>query len=484
MALTAWCALALSAMALATPSKLTRPMNTEPYRIAVISDTHLLTPELADDGAAAQRVAQNDMKLVLHSDAIMQHIVEWAIRTKPTILLITGDLTFNGALASHERLASHLARLRQAGVPTLVIPGNHDVSCPNARAYLGGKSAQASTVTRTEFAQIYENFGYGATSVRDPHSLSYACEPIAGLVVLAIDSNRDEDNRLIARGDTANVYHNSGRVKPETLQWLHEQAELAHRRGKRVIAMMHHHLLEHVDGEQRFLPNYIVANHDEVTQTLVQHGVRVIFTGHLHITDAVSNDTITDVATGSASMYPMPLRLATLNPSLDTLSIETLFLEDLPSAMLAQGKSQVERSTPILAGVIANRLWSRIQGKLEQMMPLLQGVDASALPQSPQQAAALLMRHLQEPLTQSLLTVTRGGEDPQQAEAVIAAVKQGIQGMVDEIMPTQSQYMGPFLIENLWPRVEPMVRSALEDINQVGTPQQSSTPDHRLVIAL
>lgn len=114
----------------------------------------------------------------------------------------------------------------------------------------------------------------------------------------------------------------------------------------------------------------------------------------------------------------------------------------------------------------------------------MQGADTTALPTTAQQATALMIRHMQEPLTQSLLIVTRGGEDPQQAPAIIDAVKQGIMGMVQEVMPSQAQFMGPFLIENLWPHVEPMVRSALEDLNQVGTPTESSTPDHVLQLKL
>lgn len=467
----------------ATPE--TKKLMEDDNRIMVISDIHLLAPELFDAGAAARRMASGDMKLALLSDQLMQRIVDHAIEAKPALLLISGDLTHNGARASHLRLAQHLAKLRQHGVRTLVIPGNHDANCPNARSYCGDKATPVGTITRDEFAQIYADCGYGSTSQRDPASLSYACEPLPGLVVLGIDSNRDEENRLTARGDTANVYHNGGRVKPETLQWLRERATEAQRHGKMVIAMMHHHLLEHVDGEARFLPNYIVANHDDVAQTMAECGVRVVLTGHLHITDAVSNGKVTDIATGSASMYPMPLRMLTLDRKASTLQVATQWLE-LPDALQQQAREQVEYAAPILAGVIANRLWSRISAKMGQIKQMLamQGADTTALPTTAQQATALMIRHMQEPLTRSLLIVTRGGEDPQQAPAIIDAVKQGIMGMVQEVMPGQAQFMGPFLIENLWPRVEPMVRSALEDLNQVGTPGESATPDHTLQLRI
>ena len=452
----------------------------------VISDIHLLAPELYDDGMAAARMARGDMKLPLESDRIMQHIVDRAIADRPALLLITGDLTLDGARASHERLLQHLAWLEQRGVPTLVIPGNHDINCPNARSYRGSKATQIQTITRDEFADLYARHGYGTQSRRDTSSLSYACEPLPGLVVLGIDTNRDQENRLRSRGDTADVYHNAGRVKPEALQWVCDRAAEARRQGKCVIAMMHHHLLEHVDGEARFLPNYIVADHDRVAKALADSGVRVVLTGHLHITDAVSDGRVTDIATGSASMYPMPLRLLDISTRATTVQVTTRWLDDLPQPLRGQAQAQVEHAAPILAGVIANRLWTRLGDKMAQIKQMLaaQGADTTALPQTAQQATALMMRHMQQPLTQSLLTVTRGGEDPQQASAIIQAVKQGITGMVAEVMPNQAQYMGPFLIENLWPRVQPMVRSALEDLNHVGTPQESATPDHTLNLRL
>lgn len=482
---TLWCIMLVTCLA-AAPVKTKKTMSSNDYRIMVISDIHLLAPELYDDGAAAQRMASGDMKLPLESDRIMQHIVDRAIAERPALLLITGDLTHNGARASHKRLLTHLERLEQHGVHTLVIPGNHDISCPNARDYRGGKATPVETITRDEFAQTYARYGYGSDARRDSTSLSYACEPLPGLVLLGIDSNRDEENRLRSRGDTADVYHNAGRVKSQTLQWLREQASEAHAQGKHVIAMMHHHLLEHIDGEARFLPNYIVANHDEVARTLADCGVRMVLTGHLHITDAVSDGSITDIATGSASMHPMPMRMISLDSKTGVAQVATSWLDELPQQLQGQAREQVEHAAPILAGVIAHRLWSRLSdkmGKMKQML-VMQGVDTAALPQNAQQATVLMMRHMQQPLTHSLLAVTRGGEDPQQAPAIIQAVKHGIMGMVQEVMPSQAQYMGPFLIDNLWPRVEPMVRSALEDLNQVGSPNQSATPDHVLQVSL
>ncbi len=447
----------------------------------VISDTHLLAPSLHNDSKASQRLDAADMKLVLQSDLIMEKMVDEIIAERPRLLLIAGDLTFNGARASHERLVEHLQRLQQAGVNTLVVPGNHDVMNPHSRSYLGDIAAPVANVTSDEFAHIYHDFGYNDNSRRDPNSLSYTCELAPGLVLLCIDSNI-----YAASGDEEKLYHSNGEVKPETLDWIKQQLAEAQKGGKRVIAMMHHHLVEHIDGEAKLLPNYIVARHNDVAQVLREGGVKAVFTGHLHITDAATIGGITDVATGSASTYPLPMRIAIIDPSLTTMTIETRFLEGIDKQTLDKGRAKIEGSAPALASIISRRLWSKMSKRLEQYEPLLveQGIDTSRLPRNDSDVAQLITKHLREPLTQSMLAVSRGGEDPAQATAIVEAVKQGVKEMMTEIFGDGGDSVATFLLANLMPRVEPTLRSALEDLNQAGTPSQTTTPDHQLTIRL
>ena len=451
----------------------------ENYKIMVISDPHLLAPSLYDDGKAAQQLEKSDMKLVTYSDHIMKIMVDVIIAEEPQVLLISGDLTLNGERASHEQLVKHLQRLQQAGVRTLVIPGNHDVMCPYSKQYKGDEPTAVSNITSEEFAAIYHDFGYDNDSHRDPNSLSYICEPFPGLMLLGIDSN------IYAAGrDKEVVYHTDGAVKPETLEWIRQQLAAAKQNGKRVIAMMHHHLVEHIDGEAQLLPNYIASNHNEVAQMLQEGGVKVVFTGHLHITDAASDDGITDVSTGSTTTYPMALRTATIDPRLDSMRIETRIFDSVD--LIELGNAKIKNSAPALAGIIARRLWPRMESRLKQFEPLLseQGIDTSRLPRDARDMAQLITKHLREPLTRSLMTVSRGGEDPAQAQAIVEAIKQGVQEMMTEIFGDGGESVASFLLANLMPRVEPTLRSALEDINQVGTSEQSTTHDHRLTIKL
>lgn len=473
----------LLAVIAALPARGNTVMNDTGVKMMVISDPHLLAPSLVGNSLAAKQLAAGDMKLVLESDLIVGRMVDEIIKEKPQMLLITGDLTFNGSRASHERLVSHLERLEQAGVRTLVIPGNHDINCPYSKSYAGEAAEPVATVSSEEFAQLYSRCGYGAGSKCDPNSLSYTCEPAEGLMLLCIDSNRYDENRLGRDGDKV-VYHNEGAVKPETLEWIKAQLDEAKAGGKRVIALMHHHLVEHIDGEAKLLPNYIVANNEQVAKVLRDGGVKVVFTGHLHITDAATIEGITDVATGSASTYPLPMRTITVSPELEKLSIETRFFDGLDEELLKRGRKQVENSAVTVAGMLSRRLWPKISGRMDQLKQMLemQGMKATKLPQNAQELSDLLVRHLRDPLTKGLLEMSRGNENERNATVVIDGIKQGVIGMMVELLGDEGEMMAEFLIDEMFPRVEPMLKSALEDINHVGASDESRTDDHVLSI--
>ena len=462
-------------------------------RIVVISDIHLLSPDLVTPGSAIERADAGESKMMVQSDAIMNSITDSIIAIKPTLLLLTGDLTYNGERLSHERVAQYLDRMAANGIQPLVIPGNHDCNNPYAKRYDGDNTMPAATITREEFAQIYRNYGYGDQSLRDPVSLSYCCEPMKDVVVIGIDSNMDEMNKLTSRGDSADVYYNGGRIKPETLQWVIEQATLARQQGKCVIAMMHHHLVQHFDQEDRLLANYIVKDHDSIANQFMQAGIHTVFTGHLHVTDAVSQydaartDSVVEVATGSAICYPFAVRTATFDHHNRTLDIDTRWLtatDDCPT-LRDQGRQRIINSTPGMAAMLSSKAWSKLGGRMNQLKAMIgMGGGQVNLPETPQQATQLVLRHLSEVLSRALLAVVEGNEQEQDVENIIEEGKQGIRAMIAEVAPDQADNLWEFFLNDVYPKLEPLVRSVLEDRNAVGTSQESHTSDLRLIVNL
>ncbi|MCR5090237.1 MAG: metallophosphoesterase, partial [Oscillospiraceae bacterium] len=108
------------------------------YQVIVASDLHYIAPELTDGGRYYQRVLENgDSKFMPYIQEITDSFFAEVIDTSPDALLLTGDLTFNGAILSHEALIEKLAAVEDAGVPVFVLTGNHDVYNSNAARYQG-----------------------------------------------------------------------------------------------------------------------------------------------------------------------------------------------------------------------------------------------------------------------------------------------------------------------------------------------------------
>ena len=93
-------------------------------RMCVLSDTHLMAPELLkQDGKAFQNYLVNDRKLLKESPELLDTAFARVRMARPQVLLITGDLTKDGERVSHELLLKRpaapagRARLRRAGQP-------------------------------------------------------------------------------------------------------------------------------------------------------------------------------------------------------------------------------------------------------------------------------------------------------------------------------------------------------------------------------
>jgi DNA repair exonuclease SbcCD nuclease subunit len=112
--------------------------------IVVLSDTHVMGPGLlVNDGAAWQKELANDRKLFDYSQEVFDVLMETMLSEKPDMVLITGDLTKDGELLSHQYVAGQLNRLREAGIKTFVIPGNHDFGSKHALIFDGDQSSKA-----------------------------------------------------------------------------------------------------------------------------------------------------------------------------------------------------------------------------------------------------------------------------------------------------------------------------------------------------
>ena len=246
----------------------------EPYVPPVImmaSDTHYMSSTTHDDGEAFWKmVKSDDGKISQYSDEMMDALCQEAIDTKPAALVLSGDITLNGERENHEELAKKLRRVQQAGVPVVVIPGNHDISNKNnAATYFGEKKEKAEYLhSAQDFYDIYHEFGYDQSPNRDPDSLSYVYPVDATHWLLMLDSCQYEDYN-----------HVNGKIKPETLAWLEVHLKVAQENGIAVLPVAHHNLLSQ---SRMYTTECTLENHDAVVGLLEQYQVPLYVSGHLH----------------------------------------------------------------------------------------------------------------------------------------------------------------------------------------------------------
>ncbi len=244
------------------------------FRFAIISDPHIAIPETID--AIATRFHMVEVSIPAFEKAI-SHLEQLNL----DFLLIPGDLTQDGEIVNHQWLQN---RLQQLPFPTYVIPGNHDVPTLNA---------QNQAIGLTDFPRYYNHCGYD-----NPQQCYYTHEILPGLQLIGLNSNQ-----FNAAGEQI------GCLDEEQLQWLENL--LPQLQDKQVLVMIHHNVIEHLPNQSQHALGYryMLDNAPELLAILKKYGVKLIFTGHLHVQDLAYQDGIYEITTGSLVSYPHPYRV-------------------------------------------------------------------------------------------------------------------------------------------------------------------------------
>ena len=297
----------------------------QPLKIAVISDTHYLSAKLAKDGPALQRFKSATGRNVKDLHQVLSQVISELEAYSPDIVLIAGDITNHGERESHLDFVAKLNPLAESGTLIFVVPGNHDVNVPNAKAFIGNKPTPTLSISALEFEQIYAPFGYNQALRRDTASLSYLAEVNDSIWLLGIDSNK------YSQHTTSSI--SSGRILPATMNWVLEILEEAKSKNILVMGMMHHGLVEHMPYQSMLMPDYLIDNWKSTAEILADNGLKIIFTGHFHSNDITlltspKGKKIYDIETGSLAGYPFPYRLMTLENN--KLNIESYFIDSIP----------------------------------------------------------------------------------------------------------------------------------------------------------
>lgn len=253
------------------------------WRVVVASDLHYLAPSLTDHGALFRRVMEaGDGKVTELCDEITDAFLEEVKAIAPDALILTGDISFNGEKESHLALAEKLAALEEAGVPVLVLPGNHDLyrSC---YSFFGDEGEQVESVSAEEFAVIYGAFGFDEALSRDDDSLSYLARINDTTRVLMLD---------------ADTPHDFCSLSDKTLSWIERRLSEAAVEGKRMLVACHQNLYKH----SMFGAGYVLGCSDELHALLEKYGAELMLSGHMHIQHIQTEGGVTEIATSPLTM--------------------------------------------------------------------------------------------------------------------------------------------------------------------------------------
>ncbi|BAT51794.1 hypothetical protein NOS3756_07230 [Nostoc sp. NIES-3756] len=293
------------------------------FRFAVVSDLHIALSHTIWDHPSRFHLVEVGIPAF---ESAIEHLTQLDL----DFLLLPGDLTQHGEPENHIWLQQRLSKLP---FPTYVVPGNHDVPVV---------TANQQSIAFADFPQYYRKFGY-----QDTNELYYTQQLLPGVRLIGLNSNFfNEEGQQV------------GRLDAKQLQWLEEVLIAAS--DELVLVMVHHNVVEHLPHQSRhpMASRYMLENAPELVQLLQRYGVKLVFTGHLHVQDVACADGVYDITTGSLVSYPHPYRVLEFHHDrqgkewLQILSHRVQSVPDFPNLQQLSREWMGDRSFPFLVKLL------------------------------------------------------------------------------------------------------------------------------------
>ncbi len=324
---------------------------------AVASDLHYEFQEdlewFSEDpvfGYANRRAAmENESRYII--DEFLRQCAE---NEKIEFVLIPGDISNEGRAFKEQnvQMAEKFRKFEQeSGKQVYVINGNHDA----------GKGENEGETSLEDFREIYYEFGFGEALCTMEGNLSYT-----------VDLN--EKYRLIA-ADSCDINRSTGDgMTEDRVNWVVEQAEKAVAEGKNPILMMHHNLLDHMPIQGLLSKDFIIRNHLTTAEKFANAGIKIVFTGHEHCSDANTftsskGKQITDFATTALTMYPLQYRIIEMSDEsifYDVATIEKIDTENLKDDVVGYTDAHITEMNKGMNAYAKNFLKNGVEWRLER----------------------------------------------------------------------------------------------------------------------
>ena len=434
-------------------------------RIAVVADPHVLATSLFDNGSAFENAKNGSSRVIEHSQFLFDSAMTIIAEQKPDMLFLVGDMTNDGEKASHQHVVEKLAALKLAGVQTFVIPGNNDIANKNAYAYSGAGKSAALSVTETEYAALYNDFGLAQAVSRETGGLSYMVYPTNNLAVICLNS---------AKQNTPTAQYNEGGLFESTIVWAEQAAAQAKAEGRMILALMHHQVTNHFNMEDEMTPSYIANTTagypalEALQSRLLAAGVEVVFTGHYHMTSikhTLNEGTqLYDVGTGSLSSYPSPIRWMTLSNN-GQLAITTQLIDTYHELQLKRNENTAKGIISRAASMAYPKMDSFKSNKIYKNAIFMFGEKAFNLPKSQAQMEADMRTCMLPSMTMMVNELSLGDENMRDPEAHTKACMDGFDTYLIDTICTACHHeeYGPAITIGIMKAIEDY-RNMLEDM--------------------
>lgn len=269
----------------------------------VIADPHYFKNSIGAYGEEYERFMDYEQKCFAETEAINKAVFKLLEDSEEAdIILIAGDLSFNGEKESHEAFSKLLTDFEEkSGKKIFVVTAGHD-SDTGTFAYNENGRFSPRGVHFDDLHSYYHSFGYDRAIAFMREHMSYVADLSDDVRLLVLCNDTKEGNNK--------------EYDDDFLNWIEVQAKKAQEDRKMMIAMEHYPVLPGQPALM-FIPDARQKGSHRLIKTLADNGVHLIFTGHMHnqsinVTETEKGNKFYDVCSGSIIGCPAYYRLVTV----------------------------------------------------------------------------------------------------------------------------------------------------------------------------
>ncbi|SCW37011.1 3',5'-cyclic AMP phosphodiesterase CpdA [Sphingobium faniae] len=205
----------------------------------------------------------SDLHFGAHDGRIATAAEAWLLEKRPDLVVISGDLTQRARVAQFREASAWINRLRAAGLPLLVIPGNHDVPLFDVMRRFARPLDRYRRYISNDLCPFYE----------------------------------DEAVAILGLNTARSLTIKDGRLNQEQMELLRARFAPVAPEKTRVL-VTHHPLFAMPIGEGGEWSE-AVGRHDDAVKAAREAGIHIALAGHFHRTYAQAAEKMTEDAGGA-----------------------------------------------------------------------------------------------------------------------------------------------------------------------------------------